>query len=267
MTISNTLYSENDIGSSFFTIIGVYPFFIFNVYASGFVLGYQKNNKDKAGFLRKILCTGIAIVYILFVGGSLLTEDGVGMLLPELERGQQVAIVAFGMAAFGFTTFTTGFSKGKKCKSSEKADSLFYVLICLVSGFIVMQILKRCFDRPRYRLTLENIPGIEYTAWYRRIHDIQSLIAENGIDTEEIRSFPSGHGYCSGATVGIFSSLFKNKKHGYICGIIYMCLVMASRIVLGAHFLSDVTFGAILSVAAYFVYLVIAQSHRTDPLV
>ena len=259
LTISNSLYSKNNIIGCFFTVVGIYPFFSFNIYASSFVLGYEIVNNKKTNIIRKVICAVIACVYIVYIGGSLLTKDGVGMLLPELSKTLETLIIIFGILCLGVTTFAYGYSKGKKCKDIKKVNNTYRLLICLVIAYILMTSLKSFFNRPRYRVTLKNIPGIEYTPWYKKINDIKSLVLENGIDNEEIRSFPSGHGLVSGCCVAIFSTYFKNKKLGFIIGTLYMSLVMLSRIILGAHFLSDVTFGAIVSILAYIAYLKIKE--------
>lgn len=75
----------------------------------------------------------------------------------------------------------------------------------------------------------------------------------------EFNSFPSGHA----TTVGALAAVLWAIRPAYgVAGSVLALLVMASRIVLGSHFLSDVVFGAYVgfATAAFFSAIL----HRRD---
>ena len=80
--------------------------------------------------------------------------------------------------------------------------------------------------------------------------------------TYEFNSFPSGHA----TTVGALAAALWAIRPAYgIAGTILALLVMASRIVLGSHFLSDVVFGAYVGfVTATFISAIIHHRDRRD---
>lgn len=75
----------------------------------------------------------------------------------------------------------------------------------------------------------------------------------NGVNGH--KSFPSGHAMAG--TLSILFSWFavkpKTKKILWIAGVVYAITLAISRIIIGAHFLSDVTFSFLLTAAIIFV--------------
>lgn len=105
---------------------------------------------------------------------------------------------------------------------------------------------KYIWARPRFRYMLKENNLDMFTAWYH----------PNGFNFEEgneVKSFPSGH--TSGAAVSYLIMLlpycfdkFKDThKKCFALAFIYTSTVAFTRIVMGAHFLSDVTCGAMLT--------------------
>lgn len=255
LVITQTIYNKFRPLFIIFTIIGTYPFFTYNVYAGSFVLGYYKSNKDKENKYKKVLCIIIACVFAFFIGGQSVSQDGVGIILPVLTNTQKLSLILSLCLLLGVTSAVCGYCKGKKCKDSKQVEEIYNLMICLTMGFIFMQVFKNLFHRPRYRLILQDLDGIKYVNWYERIDDILLLQDRYGFETNEIRSFPSGHGYSCAASALVFSIFTKNKKFGFVLGSVFTIIVMLSRIVLGAHFLSDVCFGAIIGLIMCLIHI------------
>ena len=83
-----------------------------------------------------------------------------------------------------------------------------------------------------------------------------------GIEKDAFKSFPSGHSLQAAAFLASFyglSLIYPNlqKKLGIALAveIIFALVVMSCRMILGAHFLSDVSMGALVSVVTFFVLL------------
>ncbi|MEA4875388.1 MAG: phosphatase PAP2 family protein [Anaerorhabdus sp.] len=117
---------------------------------------------------------------------------------------------------------------------------MFVLQILTVTG------LKMLWGRERYR---NMFPNLElFTPWFLP----QGLTSNN-----EFMSFPSGHSANAAMLIWLtlvpsFTSF--NKKLWTIIPIIWIVVVPFSRIIMGAHFLSDVTFGVIITLV-YFILL------------
>ena len=77
-------------------------------------------------------------------------------------------------------------------------------------------------------------------------------------DSDAFRSFPSGHTSAAGLSIALvllpdlFEKLKKYKVWFYVAPITYTLLVALSRIIVKAHFLSDVLAGFIIAVGSVF---------------
>jgi undecaprenyl-diphosphatase len=76
------------------------------------------------------------------------------------------------------------------------------------------------------------------------------------LTTYEFNSFPSGHATTVGALAAALWII--SPKYG-MAGSVLALLVMASRIIVGAHFVSDVVFGAYVGVMTALFFKVILE--------
>ncbi len=116
---------------------------------------------------------------------------------------------------------------------------LFYFLLVILS----FNLLKISWGRERF--SNMSYPYSNFTPWYLR----QSFTRDNAF-----MSFPSGH--AANASTIIWLSLFpklKGKKWFKLFSLLWILSVMYSRIVLGAHYASDVTVGALLSLSIFLI--------------
>ena len=93
------------------------------------------------------------------------------------------------------------------------------------------------------------------------------MIDKYGIDVGEFRSFPSGHSILSISMVIILQSLswFSTKLKGKkillgVAGLIFAVIIMFTRLVLGAHYVSDISAGAIIGSVLAIIYTVIENA-------
>lgn len=133
------------------------------------------------------------------------------------------------------------------------------LLVCIFMALIPgVTLLKEIFHRPRYRLiSLETAQaaGLYYHSWWVRCPDYKEFIVTLNTVKENFKSFPSGH---AGATAllmmyAVALPHFDKKLVKYVIPMFYVglgyCLfVCFTRMLVGAHFLSDVSMGALFSV-------------------
>jgi len=120
------------------------------------------------------------------------------------------------------------------------------IIILVVSEIILINVLKHIWGRPRMR-SIESIDQFLY--WYQ----ITGPAAG-----EEFRSFPSGH--TGNGFVAIVFTLFiaphrkKLLRWATAFAIIWGVFVAISRILLGAHFISDVIVGGYITLLLFYLF-------------
>lgn len=129
-------------------------------------------------------------------------------------------------------------------KSHERF--LLFMSLTFVTAILVTFGLKQCWGRVRFR---EMYPDIsQFTSWY----------LPQGINGHH--SFPSGH---TTAISVLLCTLEYEKARGikkqagfgrYIGVYAIILLMMLSRMIMGAHFLSDVTMGFTITYTVYLLY-------------
>lgn len=114
---------------------------------------------------------------------------------------------------------------------------------------VIYQLMKLGWGRERYRHMASGGSFEGFSRWF-----IPRRLASGN----EFMSFPSGHSANAAMMIWIvliskFSDVWKDRETVLkIAAFAWMLLVMLSRIIVGAHFLSDVTMGAFVSLAVFY---------------
>ena len=157
--------------------------------------------------------------------------------------------------------FYLGNRYGKKTE-----DKAILWIMVILAGFMLIelvpiaQILKNVMRRPRYRVLAEGLFDFNATfkRWWEPFTDysrIKEFYKDYPSFSEQFKSFPSGH--ASVAALLIFGlpylSLIEPKLKGkenllFGIGLGFTILMAFSRMTVGAHYLSDVSFGALMMV-------------------
>ena len=158
--------------------------------------------------------------------------------------------------------FFLGDRYGKK--TDDKAILWIMVIIagCMIVELVpIAQILKNVMRRPRYRVLAEELfeNKVIFKNWWEPYKIYDKMKADFGATyasfSEQFKSFPSGH--ASVAALLIFGlpylSFIEPKLKGkenslFGIGLGFTILMAFSRMTVGAHYLSDVSFGAFLMV-------------------
>lgn len=203
---------------------------------------YHKKKKHSSN-ARTILYSFI-LTYSAFM---LFTYIGNVLLKPLVNSFQPVIIFASVL-----TLISVFLVKKLKVNFSETAfDFSKVVLLMGIFGYVLfVQPLKMFWGRVRFRDM--DVIYSNFTNWY----------VPNGITGNE--SFPSGHTAMGFLLISYFI-FFRDKKvlakySVYTFILLWAIIVAASRVVTGAHFLSDVIVG---SMGMVFVYLYFSKPERT----
>ena len=137
-------------------------------------------------------------------------------------------------------------------KQSEQINKLIiFMFVYIILQVIVINILKVIWLRPRMILISTN-ENYSFLPWYK----FGKYLKDVSMDL--FRSFPSGH--TSSATTILLIKHMSNSKYNNVLVAIFIIIVAVSRLIIGAHFLTDVAFGALISFLLYklvykYVYL------------
>ena len=147
----------------------------------------------------------------------------------------------------------------------------------LIVGLLPVSFLIKLFiHRPRYRFLVSS-GELPFYSWWESYKEYKQFIKDNigqeiagvtmteDILKEEFKSFPSGHSG-SGAILMLFlpyASMVFNKLKGketllFYIGFAWSILMAFARMLAGAHYLTDVSMGALIVMVVYFATHVFA---------
>lgn len=173
-----------------------------------------------------------------------------------VEENRMLFSIVFGLG-FGLAVLYAG----KFIVIPENKKKILYALA--VAGIIVMAVqlisvgvLKSLWGRVRFRDLLKSGSNEAFTPWYKI----------NGINGN--KSFPSGH--TAGAAMSFLMMLFpfiseKYEKHSslmFVIPFIYTMNVAVTRLIMGAHYLSDVAAGGIIGFTTVVIAIAVLDRKK-----
>jgi membrane-associated phospholipid phosphatase len=133
----------------------------------------------------------------------------------------------------------------------------------------LVNVIKGPVGRPRYRaMNMTSAQQIGGFKNYKRWYEFSGQPDKNFLkwyygSTDACKSFPSGHTCSAGMSYGLIMLIdalkIKDKKKKialWVCPIVYTGIVAVSRIMVGAHFFSDVLVGGTI---AFIVMLLVRE--------
>lgn len=238
LDINIALNNPNDFIANWFYRAGEVPNSIICPLAG---LAILKCAEKKIG---KLIGTAIMIGGSIYFGGYVASysfaddkfKTGSGLLFGLL----------FGLLLFVLSKYIV---VPDKCKKA--------LLVLAITGIVVMaiqlgvtNILKIFWGRIRMRELIRIDDFSQFAPWYLP----QGITSSN-----EFKSFPSGHTASAGMSYLLMLLPFVNEKYKnkqwllFIVPLVYTSIVAYTRMVMGAHFLSDVTIGGVIGFTTVIV--------------
>lgn len=246
--LSFALYDASNPFATFFAAYGAIPAPLGCVAAGTlFVCGHNRDNK--------VLGTvqNIGGILLLFVGILLVC------FLPALYIPVSpllLAVVGLILSA-GTILITCRLAKGAdRAMIIRVALAIVLVLLC---ELVVVNLIKVAWGRPRMRLVVSH-PEAFFVPWWQLGNALKEPLMAAGVAADEFKSFPSGH--TANATTMLLLGLVpylkpqlqKYQKALVAFGFAWAAIVALSRILLGAHYLTDTTVGFLVGFLS--VYLI-----------
>ncbi|MDR2491492.1 MAG: phosphatase PAP2 family protein [Spirochaetaceae bacterium] len=187
---------------------------------------------------------------VLLAGGGVLVAAGCAVFLSQLiEEGGLNAAVSAVVTAFFAAAAYLGFHAAAK----KEPDAVYKIALIgtatMIGAHAAVAVIKIIWGRQRF-FTMDD-PLTQFTAWF---------LPQGRASGDAYKSFPSGHSCAAGLLVCLL--LFPTylpvaarlKKAVVAVLVLYIPCVMVSRIVIGRHFISDVTAGAAIPFVVFFLF-------------
>lgn len=239
LQISTLLYTKNLFGR-ILEVTGEIPFVFLALFGSVLLFRFRSRKNLAVNMITAVLSI-FMILNFLFMGGFM-TWNYLCENLGEVPVVTAVVIGAILLAGALFLAF--------RIPEEHRHKAVTYGIIAVVYFLLVivsMNVIKASWGRMRMREMTDTAE--QFTRWY-------VITARGGFDNV-YASFPSGHSMNSAAVIlltllpAFVPALYGKDRLMKIISYTWVILVGSSRVVMGAHFASDVVMGIMLSFAIF----------------
>ena len=258
LQINAALFNKTNVFGLIVSSFGMIPGYGCLSLLGGALFYITLKSTDFQKWLKAILFVMSAAMFgisIYFLGKDVFSVNGF-----ENKKLYWLGFVIMGVIMCG--VFYLGTLLGKKNENPK-----MWIIILVLAAAIFMALVpgvtlfKSIMHRPRYRVAIYEGYS-SFHNWWEPCKDYKDVINAypSVLTKEEFKSFPSGHAGAS--MVGLISlsylSLFNKNwmKHQtllFYIAFAWGLVVMFARMLVGAHFLSDVCVGALLTVVFFYI--------------
>ena len=246
-------FSYNGFGL-FFEVVGSGPIYLMGSIA-GVIFFWWGARKEKQWV--KILVPIVGAIAV-FAGLYLFTNDFFGYLgehtANQAGMGKLYVKCLAGLLALIMSVLlVVSWSKIKPAQN-DKLLKLVFVILCGIVGYLIIHFIKGPIGRVRFR-TMNYMGDTDfsyYTRWYV-VNGKRNIVPDpNGVAvSDSCKSFPSGHTFSAAMIYALvcLPDLLENWNKKWIKIVLWIgtigftATVAISRILVGAHYMSDVLFG------------------------
>lgn len=236
-SISCALYNESNPFGIFFAAFGEAPATLGFTAAGTMLLAAHNREQRLTGILQ---CIGGIFLVIM---GTLAI-----CMMPSLYLSlPKPAIAAIGLLCSAAVIFLTA-RLSKRADRDEVIRVAAMVFFVIFAEMLLINLIKIPWGRARMRLVAAD-PRACFMPWWQAGDSLKNTLTAAGVAAEEFKSFPSGHTGNAAVMMllGLLPRLDKRLagKTRLLTGIgfLWACIVAFSRIIMGAHYLTDTTVG------------------------
>lgn len=242
LAINHALSNSESVYGLLFVSLGEFPAYIILPMCGVIWFYADLGIKDRRLLIVARVASAILVWLGFFIWGAM------GSRITESPK--VIELSALYSILFAFFTLLLG--KYLKINFTKYVRFAVFALFVMLVSLVVIRLIKIGWGRMRYRdmLKVGNFTG--FTPWY----------IPNGYNGNT--SFPSGH-TASACNIFIFVVLFKGKRRYIANGValLFVVLTMFSRIVVNAHFLSDVLIGGLVSYLCYYIIRLLFERKKS----
>lgn len=259
----------------FFEAVGSAPIYIMAAIAGVVVFwwGMRKDNKT-IKIVVPIVCAIVIFVALFFFVKDIFSYVGEHMRNKEYMKSGYVVCLEL-LLTLIISSLLTLTWKMIKPESNDKLFMWAFVILGAVAFYLLVHFIKTPIGRMRFRAMnyLRDAEFSGYTRWYVSNGKRNLVPVVDGVKiSDSCKSFPSGHTYSAALvyTLLCLPDLLEKWNKKWIKAVLYVGtigftgIVAISRIMVGAHYMSDVLFGGTLSFLAMVIFreiLIFKGSH------
>ena len=259
--ISLALHNEHNVFGIALGAYGQLPvLFCLQLGASLLFLGRNKERKV-VGILQAI---GGVILFLLGVAANMFVPIE---YMEHFPGGRMISlIVGVGLSVVFF------FMAYKLSRSADRATMIrvaAVILLTVIIEMVIINVIKIPWGRPRMRLIAVN-PEVTFTPWWVAGSTVKDAIMEKfAVASNDFKSFPSGHTADAAMAMLLpLLTLLQPKWRGkesslFFIGAAWGVLVALSRIIMGAHFVTDTMVGFAIALLVAVVGVRLAFKDKT----
>lgn len=251
--ISKAINNPDSLFGQFIEYLGEFPAYL--APAVGLLIIFQGITKDNKFYSALKILFGV----LTFVGFTVFVYYFMKKMVFAELMYRTFYLILYSIIVTALAMLGT-YKVDKQLMKKLTKFAIFIIAIMALSQIIVT-VFKHMWSRLRLRNMNANYDG--FTPWYKLNFGSsgrEHLIVTDSYhkDSDAFRSFPSGHTAAAAVTFGLimlpdlFTKLKKHKIWFYVGPTIYVVLVGIARIIVKAHFLSDVTVGAAITIGSAF---------------
>ena len=260
LQIDKALWSENNPFGLIMASFGVYPCYAGLAFVGGGLMSTTLKRKELP-LWGKIICfflSGLALVMAVYLcGGEWPSVNGYNV--PQLEWLSFLiaGLVFAGVYACAFFVCRKGDTK--QIWSVLLVMVTIFTVALLPAGFVI----KLIIHRPRFRYLVRR-DVVPFYNWWENCSNYKEFIGRTidgfPITKEDFKSFPSGHSG-TGMIMAMFlayAPIFFNKLKGketilFYIGVLWGFTMMFSRMLVGAHYLTDTCMGSLIVMVVFYI--------------
>lgn len=252
--ISQSLHDGDNVFGIFFAAFGPLPATVVPAIA-GVLVWPDRPIKGAGDWF-----SALSSVVLVAIGLALTTLIPRGYVDMPMALSIGIAVLTCGAAAW-FAGWL-----GNEANRRDKVRVAVLIVVVALAQLLLVNVVKVVWDRPRLRLLAENTQAAFQAWWIIGNKGMLELIAD-GISAEEFKSFPSAH--TSNAAAALLLVIVAPLKSALALrqvlllwvGAVWGLVVGVSRLVTGAHFVSDITVGFAIT----FVMVLVARRFAPRP--
>lgn len=242
--ISLALYHPNNPLARLLAGFGEYPAALGLSAAGAMLLSARNREKRLTGALQSIAgCLSILL------GGVMAAVLPTGYLDIPVWLAVLIGVGCTGLTVWEMLLLCRGADRGIVLRTAGT------FLLVIFADILVVNLIKIPWGRARMRLVASDSRAY-FMPWWQPGTELRDALVAAGVAAEEFKSFPSGHSANSSclmllSLLPILRPQWRCRQSALFCaGFGWALVVAVSRIVMGAHYLSDTAVGLTVGLAA-----------------
>lgn len=243
--ISQAAYNPDSPFGLFFAAFGEYPAALGFAAAGSMLLSARNREKHLTGILQ--IAAGC---WFIFSGAAMASILPMNYLHIPIGLSAGIGLVCTGLTVWGTLCL---------CRTSDRRTVIRIAavfLLVIFADILVVNLIKIPWGRARMRLVASDSRAY-FMPWWQAGTGLRDTLVAAGVAADEFKSFPSGHTANASSLMllcllpQLSPKLADKQNFLFFIAFAWTILVAASRIVMGAHYLTDTTVGFAVGLAVF----------------